>query len=61
MVKESLKNVGGEALARRSCQKKRSLHVVNVHFLGTLNDASASKVMVQRFLKTAPTIINTSP
>ena len=31
--KEPLKNVGGEALARRICQKKRSLHAVNEYFL----------------------------
>ena len=48
-LKEPLKNVGGEALARRICPKKRSLHVVNEHFFGKFNDARASKVIFQRF------------
>ncbi|HNG59097.1 MAG TPA: hypothetical protein PKZ52_04675 [Cellvibrionaceae bacterium] len=50
-TKEPLKNVGGEALARRICQKKRSLHTVNEHFFGKFNDARASKVIFQRFPK----------
>ena len=44
-----LKNVGGEALARRICQKKRSLHAVNEYFFGKFNDTRASKVIFQRF------------
>ncbi|HMU66812.1 MAG TPA: hypothetical protein PKE57_06695, partial [Cellvibrionaceae bacterium] len=43
--------VGGEALARRICQKKRSLHVVDEHFFGKFNTARASKVIFQRFPK----------
>ena len=31
-IREPLKNVGGEARAKRICQKKRSLQVVNEHF-----------------------------
>jgi hypothetical protein len=49
ITREPLKNVGGEALARRIYQKKRSLHAVNEHFFGKFNDASASKVIFQRF------------
>jgi hypothetical protein len=49
-IREALKNVGGEALARQIFQKKRSLHVVNEHFFGKFNDARASKVIFQSFL-----------
>ena len=49
LAREPLKNVGGEALARRIWQKKRSLHAVNEHFFAKFNAARASKVIFQRF------------
>ncbi|RZA05871.1 MAG: hypothetical protein EOO68_05945 [Moraxellaceae bacterium] len=66
-AREALKNVGGDALARQIFQKKAddctdaggratqeqlpSLHAVNEHFFGKFNDASASKIIFQRFLR----------
>jgi hypothetical protein len=65
-LREALKNVGGDALARQIFQKKRttawnaggratqeqlpSLHVVNEHFFGKFNDARVSEVIFQSFL-----------
>jgi hypothetical protein len=48
-TREPLKNVGGKALARRICHKKRSLQVVNEHFFGKFNAARESKVIFQMF------------
>jgi|GEM_PF-1291167 len=47
--REPLKNVCGAGLARQIQVTKRSLHVVNEHFLPEFNEARASKVIFQRF------------
>jgi hypothetical protein len=69
-VREALKNVGGDALARQIFQKSGrlhgcggratqeqlpSLHVVNEHFFGKFNDARASEVIFQSFLSNTST------
>lgn len=47
IAREPLKNLGGEALARRMWQKRRSLHAVNEQFFAKFNDARTNKVLFQ--------------
>jgi len=54
MIKEALKKVASEGLARRNPVKKRSLYEVNEHFELDFNAAWSSAAVFQSLLKQKP-------